>query len=219
MEPITPKNEGTGLGEHNLTPHAHLHLSHTRPLQERLQEINKLFATHPVLSAKTARINSLAADRPIENKEHVAHLANLLMNHEKLLWQNVKLNTKSLKAHSPNKTDFTDAHKKHISEHQSAVNALVRNEFTSLCEFALISNEKKYPNAHLDYQKFMAVAGAAQQLSAMQELLEQQHLMFRKLDARLNLDAHRVAPLIEDIRLSLADQQVIASRLPEFKLK
>lgn len=219
MKPITPKNEGTGLGEHTLSPHAHLHLSHVTPLQDRLKKIQHMFNTHPILSQKTQRIRSLAADRPVENKAHVAHLANILLNHEKSMWKNIKIEPKAIKPYSQSKIELTDLQKKSVNKHQDAVNAIARGEFLSLAEYALISDEKIYPQAHIDYQRFMSVAGVAQQISEMQDLLEKQHLMLRQLDSRLTIDAHRVAPLISDIKLSLQDQQVIASRFPEFRFQ
>jgi len=220
--PELPKRESAPIEPHRLTPHAQLQMSHTTPLQIRLTQVNRLFESHPILGQKAARIGALAADRPIENKEHIAHLANILLNQEKPLWQSVRIHVQPGKPQILTQTELdilNDDEKKQVQEHAEPVRKLYNKEFEALCEYALISPEKRYENAKQDYTRFMAAAGAAQQLAAINDILDQQHLMLRKLDARLNLDAHRIAPLIEDIRLSFEDQKVITSRLPEFKFK
>jgi len=232
-QPQLPKREiesasikSIPIESHRLTPHAQLQLSHTTSIHERLAQVNKLFETHPILGQKTARIRALAADRPIENKEHIAHLAEILLNQEKPLWQSVRIHAQTIRAHSveinareENSLALDEEQKKHIQEHAAVVKKFSGKEFDALCEYALISKEKSYESIKQDYQRFMAAAGAAQQLATMSELLDQQHFMLRKLDARLNLDAHRISPLIADLKLSLADQQTLAARLPQFSFK
>ncbi|HLP80278.1 MAG TPA: hypothetical protein VK158_06580 [Acidobacteriota bacterium] len=203
---------------HNLGPAQQSHFLADPSLHfdfsKRLLRVQSIFNTHPLLAKKTQSILQMQPNDVIQLKRNVAKAAQVIAKHEPNLWSNVSFSTAHLYA-SHQEKPLEDEHRSFVKDNIPSIKDRFGNFFDPLHNAAISSH---VAHSYADYEKFVHAVHIRDQLKRHEDCLNQQLLLLQKLDTKLGIDAAQVAPTVEQIKNSLADQQAILARLPPFRL-
>jgi hypothetical protein len=173
----------------------------------RLIGVQKLFEKHPLLEKKMSLLQKLHPQHVLETQDALLQLQQVLVS-ESHVWHSLAFHSSQLHA-NPTAISF-DTDLASVRLDASAYN------FDTL-KSALV-NKSTYSGMEYDYGMLLVLQKAQKQKNELQDHLARQNTLVHRALADMSLGVV-VSDALDDIHLSVQDQQVLLARLPPFYVK